>query len=164
MTTIFITVLSLLDFLLIGVASFKARRARTLSGLLKEQTELSKAMRVELDQKSEEMKRLSAESAEHFKIRTQTVEMIGVSERERNVWKEKYLETAIGHSGAQEMMMREIGRLVLLCRRNKIDVRQNPALVQVRDEFEKKFVAPIAPEDVERIAGSLRVKPVDKPA
>lgn len=100
--------------------------------------------------------------ANEVRRRREVVECVAVVEKERNTWKEMYFRTGLGHSAAQNMLMREITRLSLLCKRAGIKNGEiDPNIQRVVREFDEQNVAPIR---AEKGGGIKSGSPVEKPS
>lgn len=65
----------------------------------------------EIVTKSTELTAALTQAADEHQRRVQVVEMIAVVERDREQWKKMYWDCGLGHSAAQDLLMRQILKL-----------------------------------------------------
>ncbi len=154
-TQLIVAIATGLGFLLLGGGAgvlWSRRRVAALvyqSGL--DQTLMADS-KLGLEWAKRRIEQLEARLTEAEAARVRTVEAVAIAERNGENWKEKYFSAALGHSVAQQVMMREINRLFLLGQRAGIkNMRVSDNISQVMAEFEQKHVAPIPPEEAVRI-------------
>jgi hypothetical protein len=130
-------------------------------GRVSTQQQLVATVTAELQAQTATATQMTALAQEEAKKRTQTVEAIAIVEGERNKWKEMFINCALGHSAAQDMMLREREKLVLRLRQlgDKPEKYLSPETERMIAEFKAKYADPAALEKRDRI-----IAPVDKPA
>ena len=75
--------------------------------------------------------------------RVEVVEMIAEIEKERNVWKGMYFSAGAEYGAAQAMLLRELGRLSMLCKKHKIPKAEvSEALMKVVNEVAGRHPPP----------------------
>ena len=144
----------------IGAKVRAARENKTVEALVGQLRTHIQALSEILATKNTELERLSVQAADEHRRRVETVEMIAVTERDRNQWKEMYWKASLGHSAAQELLMNRIGLLHSVLTRHGIKIPRN---FKDCEDAVNKFRADHGPKksDGDSTGGRIAIQPTE---
>jgi hypothetical protein len=157
--------LSLSTGLFIGWIKFYLDPSSRILVKLGEQARTMGDLSASLVEQTAKTAEASALAADEHKKRVQVVECIAVIENDRNGWRDRYWECGLGHSAAQELLMREIMRLRRVLDKNSIKYTANSACGQLVDDFSRRHTPPETSNRIDHgEVAKTPVNPVDPTA
>jgi hypothetical protein len=131
----------------------------------KKRDELVRQLSSALTEQAEKTTELAAAALGEQQKRIQVVEAIAIIERERDALRTKYWDCGLGHSAAQDMLMREIIRLRNILTKHKVPYKGNDDCAKAVEKFAERHLPPKISDRIgDGTVANLGTIPVDPTA